>query len=288
MRSLILILAVVAGMLINQAAELSFLIKWLLAGMLFFSFLNLKVSVKEIGMKHLSIAIGNVIFATVVFYALKNFNIWLALSSSIIALAPTAIAAPVMTSMLKGDVTWVALSTIVTNLLVSALLPFYIPYIYGIDNHVNPMVLIQSLFIIFLIPFALAMFIQNHSKKALAFFSRFKKATFILFVSNIFLASAKSAHYILYETKEDNEIIILITIFAAIMCLLNFGIGFTLGGKNKKLEASLAFGQKNTMFSVWIALTYINPLVSLAPMSYVLFQNTFLTFLMYKREKKQS
>lgn len=286
MRSLILILAILAGVLLNQAAALSFLIKWLLAAMLFFSFLKLKISVKEISAKHLIIAFGNVVFATLVFFSLKSFNLWVALASSIIALAPTAIAAPVMTSMLKGDVTWVALSTIVTNLLVSALIPFYIPYVYGINNYVNPMVLIQSLFIIFFIPFALAMYIQKYSKIFLEFFSRFKKATYSLFVTNIFLASAKSTHYIMYETQEDKEVIILIAGFTALMCILNFAIGFLLGGKKRKLESGLAFGQKNTMFSVWISLTYLNPLVSLAPMSYVLFQNAFLSFLMYKHSKK--
>lgn len=286
MRSFFLIISIVLGLIFHQASVLSFLIKWLLSAMLFFSFLNLKISFKSISLQHLLIAVANIAFGTLVFFVIKPFNLSIALAASIIALAPTAIAAPVMASLLKANVTWLALSTIVTNMLVALLLPFYIPYVYGIDNNVGVLVLMKSLATIFFIPFILAQIIQKHSPYFLQLFSKFKNATFSLFVGNIFLASAKSSNFILFETEVSNDIIIYISLFTAIICCLNFSIGSILGRKKNKLEASLAFGQKNTMFAVWIALTYINPLVSLAPMSYVLFQNIYLSLLLYRRNKK--
>jgi len=288
LRSVFLLLSIILGIIFHEASVLSFLIQWLLAGMLFFSFLELRISFKDISAKHLIIAIGNVTLATAVYFILKPFNEWVALSSSIIALAPTAIAAPIMAKILKGDVTWVALSTIVTNMLVAGLLPFYIPYIYGIENHVNPLVLFKSLAIIFFIPFILAQLIQKYSPALLSFFSKFKSGTLTLFLINIFLASAKSTNYILFETTQPNEVIILISVFTGIMCVVNFGIGRLIAAKDKKIESSLAFGQKNTMFSVWIAITYINPLVSIAPMTYILFQNTYLSYLIFQENKSKN
>jgi len=286
MRSVFLILAIVLGIIFNQAASLAFLIQWLLAAMLFFSFLNLKISAKQLSLQHLKVALGTILFGTLVYYVLKPFNESVAMSASIIALAPTAIAAPVMANLLKTNVAWVALSTLVTNMVVAALLPFYIPLVYGIDNHVSTITLLQSLLIIFIAPFSLALLVQNYSKSLFSFLNRFKNAGFALFMSNIFLASAKSSHFIQYETNESITVIVLISFFSALVCVLSFGVGKFLGRNDKPIETSLAFGQKNTMFSVWIALTYINPLVSLAPMSYVLFQNSYLSFLLYKRKKQ--
>jgi len=286
MRSIFLILAIVLGTIFEQASSLAFMIQWLLAAMLFFSFLNLKISAKLLSAEHLKVSIGTLVFGTLVFYALKPFNESVAISASIIALAPTAIAAPVMANLLKTNVAWVALSTLVTNAVVAALLPFYIPLVYGIDNHVSTITLLQSLLIIFIAPFSLALVIQNYATKLLNFLNGFKNAGFILFMSNIFLASAKSSHFLQFETQESLSVILMISFFSALVCLSSFSIGRFLGRNDKAIETSLAFGQKNTMFSVWIALTYINPLVSLAPMSYVLFQNSYLSYLLYKNKKQ--
>ncbi len=288
MRSISLVLAILLGIFVPQAAQLSFLIQWLLAGMLFFSFLNLKVSVKLISFQHLKIAFGSIIFGTTLYFLLKPFNENLALATSIIALAPTAIAAPVMAKLLKANVVWVALSTLTTNLLIALLLPFYVSLIYGIQSQVSIWILLKSLTIIFFIPYFLALLVQNYFTGILSALNKLGNVSFILFVSNIFLASAKSSHFIQFETNESMPIIILISIFSALVCLISFGFGSFLGRKKNSVEHSLAFGQKNTLFSVWIAITYINPLVSLAPMSYVLFQNMYLSFLLYKSKKNEN
>lgn len=286
MRSFFLLFAILLGFIFHQAHLFSFLIKWLLAAMLFFSFLKLKVSYKSISFQHLFIAVGNIFLGTLVFFIIKPFNLSLALSISLITIAPTAIAAPVIAKLLKADVTWVALSTLVTNMLIAILLPFYIPYIYGINNNVSLFVLLESLAIIFFIPFVLAQSIQKYIPSLLGVLGKLTNVTFLLFIGNIFLASAKSTHFLLFETEVSNNIILLITLFTALICCVNFSIGRLLVHKTKKTEASLAFGQKNTMFAVWIALTYLDPLVSLGPMAYVLFQNLYLSVLMYKENKK--
>ena len=55
--------------------------------------------------------------------------------------------------------------------------------------------------------------------------------------------------------------------------LPNFSLGYLIGRPDFSREASQALGQKNTTFTIYLALTYANPLVALGPTCYVLWHN---------------
>ncbi|HQL21587.1 MAG TPA: hypothetical protein PLY49_07505, partial [Opitutaceae bacterium] len=50
-------------------------------------------------------------------------------------------------------------------------------------------------------------------------------------------------------------------------------LGYLIGRPDFSREASQALGQKNTTFTIYLALTYANPLVALGPTFYVLWHN---------------
>ena len=47
------------------------------------------------------------------------------------------------------------------------------------------------------------------------------------------------------------------------------------GAKDLNIEMSMALGRKNTMFALWLALTFLEPVTALAPIFYILFQNLY-------------
>ncbi|MGR9053311.1 MAG: hypothetical protein ACU84J_11740, partial [Gammaproteobacteria bacterium] len=69
------------------------------------------------------------------------------------------------------------------------------------------------------------------------------------------------------------------------ICLLNFSIGRYIGGQRFKREASQALGQKNTMFTTWLALEYFSPLVMTGPVFYLIFQNIYNSYLVGSQPK---
>jgi BASS family bile acid:Na+ symporter len=54
---------------------------------------------------------------------------------------------------------------------------------------------------------------------------------------------------------------------------LQFFIGQRLGGSRYPQEAAQSLGQKNTMLTLWMALTFCGPVVALGPAFYVLWHN---------------
>ena len=68
--------------------------------------------------------------------------------------------------------------------------------------------------------------------------------------------------------------LLLIAILALVLCLIQFAIGRSIGHFFRStINAGQALGQKNTAFAIWIAYTYLNPLSTVGPGCYILWQN---------------
>jgi BASS family bile acid:Na+ symporter len=43
-------------------------------------------------------------------------------------------------------------------------------------------------------------------------------------------------------------------------------------------------GQKNTIFAIWLSLNFLNPIASIAPTAYIVWQNLINSWQMWKHE----
>ena len=72
-----------------------------------------------------------------------------------------------------------------------------------------------------------------------------------------------------------------------LLCLVQFAVGRYLGHFHQRAqEAGQALGQKNTNFAIWIAYTYLNPVSSVGPGCYILWQNIINSIEIYMAESK--
>lgn len=64
-----------------------------------------------------------------------------------------------------------------------------------------------------------------------------------------------------------------------------FGAGKIAGRYfNDYISCGQGFGQKNTLLAIWVAYTYLSPVISIAPSSYILFQNIVNSWQLWQRE----
>ena len=64
-----------------------------------------------------------------------------------------------------------------------------------------------------------------------------------------------------------------------------FGAGKIAGRYfNDYIACGQGFGQKNTLLAIWVAYTYLSPVISIAPSSYILFQNIVNSWQLWQRE----
>jgi len=284
-RSVLTLGAIFLGIVLPFGHAYVFLIRYFLMFMLFMAFIDIRLKWTSLSFKHLYILGLNILSPLIIFYALDYFNGHVALALFAAAITPTAIVAPVITSYLKKEVAFVALSVIITNAAVALLVPFMIPLVSG-DNEVSTREVIVPVLVTFAIPLAAAFLVQriHPAKKALL---RVSPVSFVFFLGNVYLASAKATDFITGQENVKLSILIYIAVLTGILCIGNFKLGHLVGKPDFPSETAQSLGQKNTTFTIWIALTYINPIAALGPMFYILFHNSYNSYQLYRMRHPQ-
>ncbi len=285
MKNLLLIFAILLGILIPEGAEYSFLIKYLLMGMLFFAFLKMNVKHWRFEQSHFLILLFNYLISIGVFLILREFNVTLAQVTFLIFAAPTAIAAPSIINILKGNIDYTFISMLLTNFAAAIFFPPVLSFLILESTSISVMQILLPVFIVISAPFVLAFVTRSVVKRSKEKINLPKDLSFYLLVANIFLGVSKASHFIRNEVNLNDSIIYLIPLVVLITVVINFYFGYLFGEKKLKLESAQSLGQKNNAFLIWIALTFINPLVAVGPVCYVVFQNLYISYQLYKKQK---
>ena len=266
------------GLLCPEAHEFQFIIRYFIIAMLFWSFLEMRpVSFVR---QHVWLLLANWAVGGLAWAVLHPWNRELALTALLIGLTPTATAAPVITEMLGGRTEFVLSSVLLTNLTAAVVYPLVIPPALGTGEPLSiaPILpfLAQTLSVV-LLPFAVAQLIRRRLPSLKTVLSRGRFLSFYLWLATLFLATANASFFIRHSWDRAgvHAQVAIIAAVAAAICATNFWLGRKLGGTAWALEAGQSLGQKNTMLSIWFALTFVNPMVALGPICYIIFHNSY-------------
>lgn len=288
MKNFFLLIAIALGVALPYGNEYVFLIRYFLMVLLFFSFLDVKAD-KEIIRKSHFVILGIILFSPLIlFYIINLFNHPLAQTVFVTAIAPTAIAAPIIISLKKRNVEYVMFSLLLNNIAVALIIPFLIPLVADSSNPVSVSEILYPVLVTISIPFALAQITRFALPKIWKRLVEWKDSSFYILVANIYIAVSDATTYIREELTSNLSIVFIIAAFSALLCFFFFGLGWLIGGKNLRAEASQSLGQKNNAFTIWIALTFMSPLAALGPVFYVLFQNTYISWSLYKHNLRSN
>ena len=282
MKTILLLFAITLGVLFPYGHKYTFLIRYFLMLMLFFSFLDVRLE-KEIIRRSHFVIIATIIFTSIaVYFFLKPFSIVLAQTAFITAIAPTAIAAPVIISLKKKNVEYVTFSLLLNNVVVALLIPFLLPLLMNSGSDISVGKVLPPIIITLSVPLALAQIIKYTFPGMWKALIGWKDLSFYILILNIYLATSEASHYIRSELTSEIGIVFYIALISAGLCILFFLLGWVIGGKEFAAEASQSLGQKNNAFTIWISLSFINPLAAIGPVFYVFVQNIYISWELYK------
>jgi BASS family bile acid:Na+ symporter len=289
MKNAMLMIAMVVGVVFPQGHILTPIVAWTLAVMLFFAFLDINLKEKALHISHAWVLGLNLVIGIFFYLILLPFSPTAALIACLIGITPTAAAAPVIVNYLGGKVGYVTVAVVLTNCGVALVLPFLLPVIASGVGDLQLNELLAPVLAEIFIPLALALAIKRWSPRTEVFLQKIKDTAYYLFILNIYIASAKATDFIMEESGHSMAMILAAAFFSLLICVLNFWLGHWVGRPDFAEEASQSLGRKNTMFTIWVALTYISPLAALGPMFYILWHNSYNTYqmAMHQRKKKQ-
>lgn len=213
-----------------------------------------------------------------VYFLLDGWNHTVSTGVFISVFIPTATAAPVITSMLGGSITRTATYSLACNLVVAVAGPAILA---AIGEH-HDMTFSQSfnlicsrVFPLLIMPMVLAFVLRYTWRRVHDFIANHQPVSFYIWALSLFIVMGSSVSFVVKNFKLENVVtMIALALGALVVCLVQFYLGRKLGRRfGDAVSGGQSLGQKNTLFGIWVAMTYLNPISSIAPASYVVWQN---------------
>ena len=249
--------------------SLSFLTPYLIFTMLLLTFC--KVSPRDLKPKplHLWLLLIQIGGALAAYLLLYRFDKIVAEGVMVCIICPTATAAAVITSKLGGSAASLTTYTLIANIGAAIAVTILFPLVEVIC------------------PFLAAWLLSKCLPKVHQKLLGYHELAFYLWAVSLAIVTAQTL-YSLLNDPADGFTEIMIAVGALIACCLQFFLGKTIGSiYNDRISGGQALGQKNTILAIWMAHTYLNPLSSVAPGSYVLWQNIINSWQLWKKRKNE-
>jgi len=268
--------ALAAGVFVPQAGAWSGGIRWLIMGILFLFFLQMKWSELRVEGRHWWLLGANVAMGFAGF-GLGWLSGWrdVAWGLFFAGFAPTATAASVVMVFLRGRADFVVSGFLVTNLGMAALAPFLLPMVLGRETPGLFWHVLESVRVIICAPMAAACLVRRVWKRAGEFARVCGDVSFGLWVAALFLVMANASVFLRGHAEVPLGELVWLAAGSLLVCAGNFALGALIGGKEFRREGSQVLGQKNTSLMIFLALTYANPLAALGPTFYVVWHNVW-------------
>lgn len=207
-------------------------------------------------------------------------------------ICPTATAAAVITGKLGGSASTLTTYTLLSNLLAAIAVPLVFPLVEPHESlgfAAAFFKILGKVFPLLLSPFFLALILRYCFPRVHRCLLDYHGVAFYLWSIALAIVTGQTVRSLVNSTA-DVTIEILVALAGLMACAIQFFLGKNIGeAYNDRISAGQALGQKNTVLAIWMACTYLNPLSSVAPGSYVIWQNLFNSWQLWmKRKREQS
>ena len=215
----------------------------------------------------------------------------LAESFMLCLICPTATAAAVITAKLGGSAASLLTYTITINLAVALVAPFFLTLAHpveGTDFVSSFLTILSKIFPLLLCPLAAASLLRRFAPSVQEFFAtKCRNLPFYLWLVALSLAIALTVKSIVHSNLSV-YVQIGIAAVSLICCLVQFAFGRYIGRKyGDAVTGGQSLGQKNTVFAIWLAYTFLTPVTSIAGGFYSIWHNTVNTWQIYRKNHEK-
>ncbi len=268
---------------------LSFLTPYLIFVMLFLTYCNLKLNEMRLSRLHLWLILIQILGSLGIYLILAPINTILAQGAMICVLAPTGTAAPVITGMLKGNVASLTAYSLLSNMCVALAAPVIFSLV-GSYQHLpfldSFLAISQRIIVLLFFPFGLAMLLQRFTPALTTKIGSFSGLSFYLWSLALCIVTGRTVVFILKQNGSSHLIEVLVALVALLMCIVQFVVGRGIGKHyDDTVAGGQGLGQKNTILAIWMAQMYLNPIASIGPGAYVLWQNIINSYQVWLKRK---
>ena len=291
LKSYMMPIAMLLGILFYKVFDaLAFLTPYLIFLMLFLTYNTISFRHLSISRAHILLIIIQLSGGLLAYFLLRPLNIIVAQAALICIMAPTATAAPVIAAMLGGNIASLATYSLLSNISVAIVAPIVFSYV-GIHQDIPFMqsfsLISSQVFPLLIAPLITTLILRKLLPSVREKLLSFTHVSFYLWVVSLCIVTGKTVVFILEQDNSSYYVEIITAICAFFLCLMQFFIGRRIGRRyGDTIAGGQGLGQKNTILAIWMSQVYLNPVSSLGPGSYVLWQNMVNSYQLWRKRKK--
>lgn len=255
--------------------------------MLFITFC--RVQVREMRLKgiHWILLTFQLLVSALVYLLLLPIHPTLAQGGMICVLVPVAMAAVVIGGMLGANITTMATYSLLCNMSIAAIAPLYLS-LTG-NGSCTLLEILSRILPLLVGPFLAAQLLRLLLPRVAGWIAAHGQLSFYLWLISLIIIIGRTTSYILDLGDEHLYLEIALALTALVICLFQFKVGRMVGRRYGDATAGgQSLGQKNTVLAVWMAQSFLDPISSIAPTAYIVWQNLVNSYQIYRHDKSKT
>ena len=276
--------------IVNRAVAL--LQPALIFGMLFITFCKIKPRDLRLCRWHgtlLLVQVGAFALCAAVLILFPNLPGRLLLESAMTCfICPTACAAAVVCAKLGGHAAHLITYILLINLAAALFIPLIVPLVNPTEGQTfiaTSVLIIRQVFPTLICPLLLAWGIRFTLPRLAQRLQNTGDTAFYLWTVALTMAIAVTTRSIMHS-HVALPVLVGIALVTLAACWAQFAIGRRIGQPTgDAIAAGQAIGQKNTVFAIWMAYTFLTPITAIAGGFYSVWHNIFNSYQLYRKRK---
>lgn len=229
-------------------------------------------------------------------------------------ICPTATAAAVVTRRLGGDVPGITTYIILINLLTAVLVPLIVPLVHPvaeIDFWTAFSMIMAKVFPLLIMPCMAAWLVRYLFPKVHRWLMKFPDLAFYIWAFALTLAICLTTRFIVHS-EMSLTMLLLMALISLVCCVFQFAAGRFVGRcyrsgdcrsepamtsdcharpdrasipASREITAGQSLGQKNTIFAIWMAYTFMTPETSIVGGLYSIWHNIYNSWQLYRASR---
>lgn len=203
-------------------------------------------------------------------------------------ICPTACAAAVVCAKLGGHAAHLITYILLINLAAALFIPLIVPLVNPTEGQTfltTSVLIIRQVFPTLICPLLLAWGIRFVWPRLAQRLQNTGDTAFYLWTIALTMAIAVTTRSIMHS-HVALPVLVGIALVTLAACWAQFAIGRRIGQPTgDAIAAGQAIGQKNTVFAIWVAYTFLTPITAIAGGFYSVWHNLFNSYQLYRKRK---
>ena len=154
-------------------------------------------------------------------------------------------------------------------------------------DHATFLAILSRVGPVLVLPFVCAQLCRKFLPGAAFWVSKHSQISFYMWLVSLVVVIGRTTAFIIDLENAEPWTEIALGLVAMVICVVQFGVGRMLGRRYGDAAAGgQSLGQKNTVLAVWMAQSFLNPISSIAPTAYIVWQNFVNSYQIYKKDRE--